>query len=126
MIRSRGRWSTSRSLVFVLTVLLLLGHACELPVLAEALAHVHESGHHASGHHSPDDGPDAIEVSCDALVGIRSSTDRSPDLGPSLDTPGVLAVAGAVSAQVAAAPPRESTGPLRRPPLFLLHASLLI
>ena len=30
MIRARRRWSTSRSLVFVLTVLLLLGHACEL------------------------------------------------------------------------------------------------
>ena len=126
MMRSRRRWSTSRSLVVVLTLLLLLGHACELPVLAEALAHVHESGHQAPGHHSPDHDPDANEVSCDALIGIRSSTGGSPDLGPSLDTAGVLAVAGAVSSRVAAAPPRESTGPLRRPPLFLLYASFLI
>lgn len=112
--------------MFVLTLLLWLGHACELPVLAEAFAHVHESGHHAPGHHSPDHDPAASEVSCDAFVGIRSNAGGSPDLGPSLDTPGVLAVAGAVSAQVAAAPPQEPTGPLRRPPLFLLHASLLI
>ena len=77
MTRFRWRRSTPRSLVFVLTVLLLLGHACELPVLAEAFAHVHESGHHAPGHHSPDHDPDANEVSCDALVGIRSSTGGS-------------------------------------------------
>jgi hypothetical protein len=113
-------------LVFVLTLLLWLGHACELPVLAEAFAHVHESGHHAPGHHSPDHDPAASEVSCDALVGIRSNAGGSPDLGPSLDTPGLLPVAGAVSSRVVAAPPRESAGPLRRPPLFLLHASLLI
>jgi hypothetical protein len=126
MTRFRWRRSTPRSLVFVLTVLLLLGHACELPVLAEAFAHVHESGHHAPGHHSPDHDPDANQVSCDALVGIRTNTGGSPDLGPSLDTAGVPAVADAVSSRVAAAPPRESTGPLRRPPLFLLYASFLI
>lgn len=126
MMRSRRRWSTSRSLVFVLTLLLLLGHACELPAIAEAVAHVHESGHHAPGHHSPDHDSDADQVSCDALVGIRSNTGGYLDLGPSLETLGVLPAAAAVPSQVAAALPRESTGPLRRPPLFLLHASLLI
>ena len=112
--------------MLVLTLLLLLDHACELPALAEAVAHVHESGHHAPGHHSPDHDPDANQVSCDALIGIRSNPGGYPDLGPSLDTLGVRPVAGAVSSRVAVALPRESTGPLRRPPLFLLHASLLI
>jgi hypothetical protein len=126
MTGPRSRRSTPRPLVFVLTVLLLLGHACELPALAEAVAHVHESAHHGSAHHTPDPHADEAAVACDALVGIRSSTGGSPELHPGVDAPGALPVARAVSSRAAAALPREPPGSLRRAPLFLLHASLLI
>jgi hypothetical protein len=126
MIRSHSRRSTSRSLIFVLTLLLLLGHACELPAFAEVFAHTHESAHDSPPHHSPDHHGDDDQVSCDALVGIRSSTSASPGVSPNPDAREALSVATVVPSRNAAAPPRESSGVPRWLPLFLLHASLLI
>jgi hypothetical protein len=126
MMRSHSRRSKSRSLIFVLTLLLLLGHACELPAFAEVVAHTHEGAHDSSQHHSPDHHGDDDQVSCDALVGIRSSTSASPGVSPNLDAREALPVATVVPSQIAAAPPRGSSGLPRRPPLFLMHASLLI
>lgn len=126
MMRCHSRRSPSRSLIFVLTLLLLLGHACELPAFADVFAHSHEGAHDSAHHHSSDHHGDDDQASCDALVGVRSSPSASPSVGPGLDARDVLPVASVVFSQIAAAPPRESSGSPRRLPLFLLHASLLI
>lgn len=130
MMRSDWRRSTSRSLVLMLSLLLSLGHVCELPVFADVVAHVYGAAHHAPDHH-----PDENQVACDAIVGVPSSTSGHPNLastsgppnlGPSLDAAATPPVIGTVPLRVAAAASQESNGLPRRLPLFLLHASLLI
>lgn len=127
MICDSRRRSISRSLVFVLTVLLLLGHACELPAFAQAFAHTHEGAHesthhHSSDHHHGDDG----RLSCDAVVGLRSGPSASPVVVLGVDALDVPARITVLPSQIAAAPDRESGRLPRRLPLFLLYASLLI
>ena len=114
-------WVSARRWVLPVVVLLLvLGHACELPAYADLIgtSHAAEESHHAAdGHH------DEPTLSCDPTTAATS--------GPS-------------QSQVAAAPEfsvvsqvnhrartvaRSFAGPAKfahRPPLFLLHASLLI
>jgi len=116
--------SSVRRLMFpVLVVLLVLGHACELPAYADLVGSAHsadqESHHSGRGHHA---GEPAI--SCDG-VGVTSS-------------PGYVHVP--VALEISMALGVDDPAPLRlvvrrfenpaklafRPPLFLLHASLLI
>ena len=104
-----------RWLVVTLGVFLALGHACELPVLADPGSHSAEAAHHH--------GSETL-ISCDG-VGVPSHADPV-HLGVGFDSVKDL--------------PGLSPGPIRpgtasietagrrpgRPPLFLLHASLLI
>jgi hypothetical protein len=104
--------------VAILVSVLVLGHVCDVPALAEAVTHAAGAGHQ----HATDAHPGQSQVSCDAVDAttcLRVALD--------LDTPGALvAVDGPVPMRwVAAAPPAPS-GPPLRPPLFLLHASFLI
>lgn len=106
----------------VLVVLLILGHACELPAYADVLAssHTAEESHHSSdGHHA---GEQAI--SCDA-IGVTSNAGQ-PQVGAALEISVMPEAIDPTPARVVA---RTFEGPAKltgRPPLFLLHASLLI
>jgi hypothetical protein len=117
----------STSFVFALALLMVLGHACELPIGLTGPAHAHHghaqdaSDHHAqdaSDHHTADS-----QFECDAVLAVQTSTHVScVDLAVHPGRPLVLA---SVATHVVTAVPR-SFAIHQRPPLFLLHASLLI
>jgi hypothetical protein len=115
----------SRYLVLALTLLLLLGHVCELPIEALVDWHVHEVGHESTGRHSHGHQTDESEISCDPVAGIaRNGAVRSDcGLAESAERP---SLARAVAVHVVSAARHESHGLSRRQPLFLLHSSLLI
>jgi hypothetical protein len=105
---------------FVLILLTVLGHACELPIEAVLAAHAHDGAGEASHEHH-----DESEAACDAVLAIHRATHTSlqPDVV-------VQAAAQAVTRPLAPQAPatvvRESRAVHRRPPLFLLHSALLI
>jgi len=106
-------------LVAVLVSLLVLGHACELPALADlALPATESAHHHETDHHS-----DENQIVCDA-VGVSNTVYSQVGLG--LDALGAISLASPAPAQLVGATPGGSTRLPSRPPLFLLHASLLI
>jgi len=106
-------------LVAVLVSLLVLGHACELPALADlAMPATESSHHHETDHHS-----DENQIVCDA-VGVPNTV--YSQVGPGLDSLGAISAATPVSIRLVGTAPRGSTRLPSRPPLFLLHASLLI
>lgn len=113
-VRSVPRW-----LAPVLVFLLVLGHACELPALAELVSNATEDTHHSADHHA-----DENLISCDA-VGVPSSTGHL-QLGSGLGVAEVLPVPRQVPVRLIM-PSQEGSKRLpSRPPLFLLHASFLI
>jgi hypothetical protein len=106
-------------LVAILVSLLVLGHACELPALADlAMPAIGSSHHHETDHHS-----DENQIVCDA-VGVPNTV--YSQVGPGLDPLGAISAATPVSIQLVGTASRGSTRLPSRPPLFLLHASLLI
>ena len=110
----------SASFVFILIFFTLLGHVCELPIGQIVAAHAHEDVHDSSDHHA-----DETQVGCDAVLAVQPGTHASSNL--SLD---VHAESHPVLHRVALhvdilTLPDPDTGH-RRPPLFLLHAALLI
>ena len=115
----------SASFVFVLVFLTLLGHACELPIGMMVTAQAHDDAHGSSGHHDNDSHhADDSQFECDAVLALRPSTPPSSnvDLGaPARPYP----ILNTVALPVAPALP-DSYAKHRRPPLFLLHAALLI
>ena len=103
----------------MLVLLLALGHACELPALAELVSHATEDTHHPADNHANEN-----LLSCDA-VGVPSSTGyQQPDAGP--DVAAVFPVAGPNSAPLLMSFLGGSSRRPSRPPLYLLYASLLI
>jgi hypothetical protein len=113
-LRLMPRWLTP-----VLVFLLVLGHACELPALAELVSHATEATHHSTDDHSDED-----LISCDA-VGVPSGSGHL-QLGPGLAVAEVAPVAGPVPVRLIISSLEGSKRLPSRPPLFLLHASLLI
>jgi len=104
----------------MLVVFLGLGHACELPVFADEVSHAAEDFHHSSDGHA-----DEHLMSCDG-VGVAPSTSYIHVGPPYLDVEQALSVATTVPVRLIISW-RESSARLpSRPPLFLLHASLLI
>ena len=105
--------------LFFLVFLTVLGHACDLPIGMTAAAHAHADAQEPSDHH-----PDDSQLACDAVVGVRPNPSASCSIALDLHSdlqPIVRAIAWNVVAQRA----DVSLGH-RRPPLFLLHAALLI
>jgi hypothetical protein len=114
-----------RHLVFVLTLLVLVGHVCELPIEAVVDWHIHESGHLSADRHSHDGQPDESQISCEPVLGVQPNGSVRADRGPSVFAERVSLASG-VPVRVLAVPRYESNRPSRRPPLFVLHSSLLI
>jgi hypothetical protein len=108
-----------RWLVPTLAFLLVLGHACELPAFADLMLQATEDAHHSADHHAEEN-----LISCDA-VGLPSSTGYL-QMGPSLEVVEVLPISRPVPVRRIISSRDDSNGLPSRPPLFLLHASLLI
>jgi hypothetical protein len=122
MISFVERWLTRRWALPIVVLLLVLGHACELPAYAEVVDRSHGAGgshHGGDGHHG-----DGRAVFCDPAAATTSN-------------PGHLQMAAVPQIVVVSpvddpAPARLVTGSFEgakfagRPSLFLLHASLLI
>jgi hypothetical protein len=96
----------------MLVGLLLLGHVCDLSAFAPVDAH-HSVDHHGDGHEQIS--------SCDTMPATPSPVHAHVwtvlDLGPAVQMP---------PARLAARPVDRPASLADRPPLFLLHASLLI
>jgi hypothetical protein len=105
--------------VAILVLLLVLGHACELPALTDLTVPATESAHH----HETDDHSDASQIVCDA---VSVANTASSQVGPGLDVLGAVSAFCPVGVRLVGAVPRASTRLPSRPPLFLLHSSLLI
>jgi hypothetical protein len=106
----------------ILALFLVLGHICDLPAYADVVNISHtagESHHAADGHHG-----DEQAVSCDPT--IAASSPSQPQVAAAPEFLEVYPVNDSVRGRMVA---RVLEGPSKfsiRPPLFLLHASLLI
>jgi hypothetical protein len=113
-----GRSRRCPLLLATLVLLLAIGHACVLAVVAEAAA-PHES---STGHEHGSAG----ELACEPLEALPTAapgSDRSP---ASVILPGPAAPAAADRVLVSAHRTESPPGPPGRPRLFLLLAVLLI
>jgi len=119
MLQSCRLRCVPRWLVPVLAFFLVLGHACDLPALAELVAHPAEAAHHSADHHD-----DESLISCDA-VGVPTSQEHLR-VNPGLDVVELLRVARPAPLRPMIWSSQSSRRLPSRPPLFLLHASLLI
>lgn len=106
--------------VLVLTFLILLGHLCELPAIATVAAHAHETEHHSSDHHA-----DENEAACDAVPGVQPTTHVHSNTGVDVSARS-HPIVPTVALHVLSATIRDPDTVGERPPLFLLHAVLLI
>ena len=110
----------SSSFIFILVLLTLLGHLCELPIVEVLAAHAHAAEDEAADHHH-----DGSGQACDAVLGVKPPSHASCAVGLAVNaqahpclSPGLVR-----GASVAVQEPDPVPRPL---PLFLLHASLLI
>jgi hypothetical protein len=106
----------------ILALLLVLGHVCDLPAYAGvvSISHTAEESHHAAdGHHG-----DEQAVSCDPTTAASSPSQPQVAAAPAflVVSPVNDSVRARMVARIFEGPPKFSI----RPPLFLLHASLLI
>ena len=104
-----------------MVVLLVLGHACELPAYAGLVIEAHATeGRSADGH-----GHEA-EMSCDPVDAVSNTAPvqvMGPVVGFAQALPATSAVLGWL---VTPSSIERSTRLPSRPPLFVLYASLLI
>ena len=115
------RWCTRRWALPVLVLLLVLGHACELPAYGEVIGLFHgtgESHHTGDGHHG-----DEQTLYCDPAS--ATSIPGHPQVAAVPEISVVSQIEDPAPARVVAAA-FEGVELAGRPPLFLLHASLLI
>ncbi len=109
-----------RWLLPLLALLFVLGHACELPAYADLVIapHLPEGAGHADDHaHEP-------QMSCDPVDVLARS--GALHVGPDLGAGQVAPLAGPVPVRLLAVSLEDWKRLPSRPPLFLLHASLLI
>ena len=105
-----------------LAIVALLGHVCALPTHAHAESGTSAAAHHETpGSHEPSDSAGSLHAaSCEAAVG--TATQLSAPAMAVVDHRSESPVSrGSVRAAAHVASPRSES-----PPLFLLHAALLI
>ncbi len=103
------------SLVLVMAVLVMAGHVCALPLDALAFAHRDDSGG------SPEHGDDHL-ASCEVVAG-KTQVAPVADLSWTPLNPVTMVLEPRTRPETSAA---SSDRQRERPPLFLLHGSLLI
>ena len=120
MRRLAGRVPLTLWLLPLLVVILVLGHVCELPAYVEA-GHHHPDG----AHHSTGDSSHAQPGFCEAVT-APSTSPQLHHVWTGLEMPVTLPIGDASpvleTLQSFGEPPKLAS----RPPLFLLHSSLLI
>jgi hypothetical protein len=105
-----------------MATLLVLGHVCELPAYADLVVPLHATEDpSADGHgHEP-------ELSCDPVDAVANTTSPVQAIGPVLAPGEMLPVANTVPGWLVTPSSADTfTRVPSRPPLFVLHASLLI
>ena len=123
MARRNGVLPASRWLLPILAVLLVLGHACELPAYSDRLAPVKAA---SGGGHEHDEHSHEPEIACDPIDVLPSAGGPQADR-QLVDSPVVSVILEhSVPVQSAAMSLEDSKSWPSKPPLFLLHASLLI
>ena len=110
-----------RWLLPLLALLLVLGHACELPAYVDLVISSHLT--EGAGHAAHDEAHEA-QISCDPVDVLASS--GVLQVGPDLSAAQVVPLASPVPVRPLAVSLEGSKRLPSRPPLFLLHASLLI
>jgi hypothetical protein len=122
MVSFVDRSSARRWVLPVLVLLLVLGHACELPAYADVVGTyqtAEESHHSHDGHHTGEQG-----LSCDAVS--ATSVPGHPRVAAAFETSVVPQVNDPAPPRMVG---RTFEGPPKfaaRTPLFLLHASFRI
>ena len=122
MIAPRGHRAVSSWVLPVLVLLLAFGHACEVPAYAGLVVSL-QSGE-APDH--PGHGHDAgePEISCDPIGAVSSP--GHPHLVGEMEIPVAFQIGDSAPARRTGDSLEHSVTRAARPPLFLLHASLLI
>jgi hypothetical protein len=122
MVSFVARSSPRRWVLRLLVLLLVLGHACELPAYVDVVgtSQTAEESHHPNdGHHAGEQGLSCDEVSATSIPG-------HPRVAAALEISVVPQDNGQAPPRMVARsferPPKFAA----RPPLFLLHASFLI
>ena len=114
---SRTHRSLGHSLLLALGLLVVLGHICALPVHAAGLATF--VGHSHGPHDEPSADDSVHGASCEA---VRSTFTVAPPVLPVTPATPARPVTQIVQRPLARPLPASATSP----PLFLLHASLLL
>jgi len=121
-IPSRIRW-----LLPALGFVLLFGHVCDARSYLEWLLPSHQDDHHhgSQQHSSADRHTPDVQIACDAVDAV-SNTGCAP-MDPRVDLATGVSAGDPDAARLVASPRPEVVTTLpTRPPLFLLHAALLI
>jgi hypothetical protein len=109
-----------RWLLPVLALFLVVGHACELPAFTAALAH-HGDDPPAHGHAREHE----AEMWCDPVDAVSGGSTRDR-VGSGMEALPVPSAARPACAGPGTPAPARRWQPPDRPPLFVLHAALLI
>ena len=119
----RHRFVTApRWLLPLLAFLVVLGHACELPAYVNLVVSAHST--EDTGHHTHDQTHEA-QISCDPVDAVTTTT-GSAEARPVLGAAPAIPLAGSLPVRQVITSLTDATRLPSRPPLFLLHASLLI
>ena len=113
----RRRWSPGHSLLLGLGLFVVLSHVCAMPAHAAGLDTV--LGHTDAAHDAQSTDESVHGGSCEA---VRSTFAVQPPVAPVTTTVRVTVVTRPVRSSLEHPRPAVATSP----PLFLLHASLLI
>src|SRR5262245_42746103 len=109
----------ARWLLPVLTLLVVLGHVCELPAYLDLVVSSHH--HEGVGHAAHSHGQESL-LSCDPVDVLASTV--SVEVSPALDAAHVAPLRGHLRSRLVAATVEDSTRLCSRLSLFLLHSSL--
>jgi hypothetical protein len=121
MVRRDRFVPAPRWLLPLLALLLVLGHACELPAYADLVISSHVT---AGAGHAADDHAHEPQISCDPVDMLAST--GSVQVVPDLRAAQVVPLGNPLPVRLVIASLEDSKRLPSRPPLFLLHASLLI
>jgi hypothetical protein len=113
----RKRWSAGRSLLVAVGLIVVLSHVCALP--AHAAGFTTLVGHAHGAHDEPSADESVHGASCEA---VRSAFAVTPPVLPATPATPVRVVTQVVRRPL----DRLLSAFVTSPPLFLLHASLLI